>query len=344
MQARNKPQYRVKTMAEIRAEPRNGYTVATTFAGGGGSSTGYEMAGYSVIWANEFVEAARATYRANHPDTHLDPRDIRDVQAADILKACNIKAGELDIFDGSPPCNSFSTAGKVQKKWGQVSEYYGKKQVCDDLFFDYARILRDLQPKVFIAENVSGLTRGVCKGYFLRILQELKSCGYKVEARLLAAHRLGVPQMRVRVIFIGVRQDLAAAPVFPKPLPYVYTIRDAIEGLRDDVEPQAWLSGKSQAAWHETTPGKHHKKYHTRWKSVYNEPAHTLCAAGGVWHPVQPREFSIAEMKRLNSVPDDYILHGSYRERYERCGLCVPPVMMMHIAAAVRDGILDKLK
>lgn len=335
-------------MAEIRAEPRNGYTVATTFAGGGGSSTGYEMAGYSVIWANEFVEAARATYRANHPNTHLDPRDIRDVQAADILKACNIKAGELDLFDGSPPCNSFSTAGKLAKNWGEKHTYYGKQQVCDDLFFEYSRLLKDLQPRVFIAENVSGLVKGVSKGYFLRILAELKACGYNVEARVLDASRLGVPQSRQRVIFVGVRNDLGLPPVFPKPLPYVYTLADAIQSIEAPVEPRAWLTGKTLEAWQETKIGKAHHKHFSYVRCAWNKPCPTItdkAAAGiGVHHPTQPRTFSLAEVKRLGGFPDDYRLMGSFREAYGRVGLCVPPVMMMHIAAAVRDGILDKLK
>ncbi len=113
------------------------------------------------------------------------------------------------MLDGSPPCASFSTAGKREEGWGKVKLYSDARQRTDDLFFEYARILKGLQPKVFVAENVAGLVRGTAKGYFKLILAELKDCGYRVEARLLDARWLGVPQMRERVIFVGVRNDLA---------------------------------------------------------------------------------------------------------------------------------------
>ncbi len=128
-------------------------------------------------------------------------------------------------------CASFSTAGKRQKGWGQVKSYSDTEQRSDDLFFEYARLLRGIQPRAFVAENVSGLVKGVAKGYFLEILKALKDCGYRVEARLLDAQWLGVPQARKRIIFVGVRNDLERDPAFPSPLPYRYSIRDALPWL-----------------------------------------------------------------------------------------------------------------
>ena len=224
----SKPPYRVPTMAEIRALPWNGYKVASTFSGGGGSSTGYKMAGYRVVWASEFIPAAQDTYRANHPDTILDTRDIRAVTAADILRATGLREGELDLFDGSPPCASFSTAGKREAGWGTVKNYSDTKQRTDDLFFEFSRLVRGLRPKVFVAENVSGLVKGTAKGYFKLILADLKAAGYRVEAQVLDAQWLGVPQARQRLIFVGVRDDLGVAPAHPSPLPYRYTVRDAL--------------------------------------------------------------------------------------------------------------------
>jgi len=89
-------------------------------------------------------------------------------------------------------------------------------------------LVRGLQPKVFLAENVSGLVKGTARGYFLEILAALKACGYRVQSRLLDAQWLGVPQMRQRIIFVGVRNDLGLEPRFPKPLPYRYSLRDAL--------------------------------------------------------------------------------------------------------------------
>jgi DNA (cytosine-5)-methyltransferase 1 len=234
-----KPHYRVPSMTEIRAIPPNGLTVASTFAGGGGSSTGYRMAGYRVVWANELTQSARDSYAANMaPGTILDGRDIRAVQAADILSATGLAAGELDVFDGSPPCVSFSTAGKREKGWGRVTTSHDATQRQDDLFHEYARLLKGLQPRAFVAENVSGLIKGTAKGYFLEILAALKACGYRVEAKLLDAQWLGVPQMRQRVIFVGVRNDLGAGPAYPAPLSYRYSVRDALP----------WIVGASTAA------------------------------------------------------------------------------------------------
>lgn len=229
MQTTPKPPYRVPSMADIAAIPWNGCNVASVFSGCGGSALGYRMAGYRVLWANEFVPAAQATYRLNHPETFLDTRDIRQVQVQDILAQLDMASGELDLFDGSPPCQAFSTAGKREKGWGKDKTYeHGAKQKNETLFTEYIRLLRGLMPRVFVAENVSGLVKGVAKGYFKEILAALKACGYRVEARLLDAQWLGVPQMRSRIIFVGVRSDLDMKPVFPQPLPYRYSVREAL--------------------------------------------------------------------------------------------------------------------
>lgn len=223
-----KPPYQIPTIAEIQKIPFNGFEVVSTFSGAGGSSLGYRMAGFKILWANEFIPAAQEVYRANFPNTFLDKRDIRIVKPEEILKTIGMKRGELDLLDGSPPCASFSTAGNRNRDWGKIKKYSDTKQRTDDLFFEYVRILDGLQPKVFLAENVSGLVKGVAKGYFLMILAALKGCGYRVKAKLLDAQWLGVPQKRQRIIFIGVRNDLEIYPQFPKPFPYRYRIKDAI--------------------------------------------------------------------------------------------------------------------
>lgn len=215
-------------MAEIAALPPNGYSVISTFSGCGGSSLGYKMAGFKVLWANEFIPAAQEVYRLNHPQTLLNTNDIRSVTPADIFHETGLGPGELDIFDGSPPCAAFSTCGKREAGWGEVKNYSDTKQRVDDLFFEYVRLLRGIKPKVFVAENVSGLVKGVAKGYFKEIFRELVDSGYRVKAKVLDASWLGVPQARQRLIFIGVRNDLNLDPVHPKPLPYQYTVRDAL--------------------------------------------------------------------------------------------------------------------
>jgi len=234
---RMKPPYRVPLMTEIRALPWNGYTAASTFSGCGGSSLGYKMAGFKVAWASEFIPAAQETYRANHPGTILDTRDIRTVQPEEVLAALKMQPGDLDLLDGSPPCASFSTAGKREAGWGKVKKYSDGAQRTDDLFHEFIRLVRGIRPKVFVAENVSGLVKGTAKGYFLEILAAMKASGYRVTCRVLDAQWLGVPQQRQRTIFIGVREDLNLDPVHPSPLPYRYSVRDALPWITTIGEP-----------------------------------------------------------------------------------------------------------
>jgi len=233
----NKPAYRVPLMSEISALPWNGFNVVSTFSGCGGSCLGYRMAGFKVLWANEFVPAVQESYKANAaPDCILDCRDIRAVQPEEILQATGLAEGEFDLFDGSPPCQAFSIAGKREKGWGKEKTYeHGASQYNETLFDEYIRLLRGLKPKVFVAENVSGLVKGVAKGYFLEILAALKESGYHVTCRILDAQWLGVPQRRQRVIFIGVRNNLGKEPVHPKPLPYRYSVRDALPWIGKSV-------------------------------------------------------------------------------------------------------------
>jgi site-specific DNA-cytosine methylase len=157
------------------------------------------------------------------------------VTGAEILAAVGRERGDVDVLEGSPPCASFSTAGKRSAGWGSVKPYSDTSQRVDDLFFEYARLVDEIRPRAFVAENVSGLVKGVAKGYFLEILRALRAPGYVVAARLLDAQWLGVPQARQRIIFVGVRADLVerygVGPAFPTPLRYRYSIRDALPGL-----------------------------------------------------------------------------------------------------------------
>ena len=214
-----KPPY-LSAMAALAAIGRP-LRVASLFSGCGGSSLGYKLAGLRVVYGNEFVAAAADVYAANFPTTYLDRRDIRTIAPAEILAAVGLEPGELDVLDGSPPCASFSMAGKRSSHWGQVKVYSETRQRTDDLFYEYARILAGIRPRVFVAENVAGLVRGVAKGYFKRIFAALGEAGYVVRAKLLDAAWLGVPQYRARLIFVGVRSDLVArysvGPAFPKP-------------------------------------------------------------------------------------------------------------------------------
>lgn len=301
-----KPPYRVPSMEEVRALPWNGFNAVSTFSGGGGSSTGYRMAGFRVRWANEMVESARDTYRANMaPDTVLDGRDIRQVRPEDILGATGLAEGEIDLFDGSPPCDPFSTAGKREAQWGKVKPYLGKAQRTDDLFYEYARLIRGTKPRAFVAENVSGLVKGSAKGYFLRILAELKGRGYRVEAKLLDAQWLGVPQARQRLIFVGVREDLGRVPAFPAPLPHRYTVRDALPHIMRVVHDTSGTWGKgdvTDSPCPTITVGVNAvNSYHFR---VEREADMTGYAVGAEWDNLAPCEQSSKYFNLVRAHPD----------------------------------------
>ena len=231
-------------MAEINAMPRNGMSLVSLFSGAGGSCLGARWAGFETLWASEFIESARDVYRANHPTPVVDERDIRDVDPDELLKTIGKQRGEVDVLEGSPPCASFSMAGKRDRgDWTAPKVYSETTQRVDDLFHEFARILEGVQPRAFVAENVPGLVIGKAKGYFVEIFKRLESAGYAVAARVLDAQWLGVPQRRRRLIFVGTRVDLELEPPFPTPLPYRYSIRDALPevlGLMIDYRTSSW--------------------------------------------------------------------------------------------------------
>lgn len=180
------------------------------------------------------------------------------------------------------------------------------------------------------------------------MLLALKQCGYCVSARLLDARWLGVPQMRQRLIFIGVREDLRVDPVHPIPLPYFYSAMEAIAGINNsaselkefDLKPY-----KMYRWWHRIRPGEGAIDRFNIIKPRLDGPSPTLTAIADVGcasacHPLEARKFTIKELRRLSSFPDDFILTGNYRQQVERIGRAVPPVMMAHIAKVIRNQIL----
>jgi len=218
------------------------FTVISTFAGGGGSSTGYRLAGGKILCVNEFVESAQDTYKSNYPNTPILPGDIKKLKGEDFLKAAGIQKGELDILDGSPPCSAFSVAGKREKGWNggehqqgewkieidtdndefvevgkkNIKKSDGKKKYSDnkdvenieDLFFEFIRIADEIQPKVIIGENVAGIMMGEAIKKYNEILKGFENIGYEAVGKVLNAADYGTPQARKRCFFIAVRNDI----------------------------------------------------------------------------------------------------------------------------------------
>lgn len=291
------------------------YTVISTFAGGGGSSLGYQWAGFKELLAIDFDKNACETLTANFPDLTVWNRDIKTVQPIEILKQCNLKKGELDILDGSPPCQGFSTAGKRNLNDSR-----------NDLFLDFVRLIKGLQPKIFIMENVSGMMKGRYKSKFNEILKTLKDTGYNVKVKLMNAMWYEVPQSRERLFFIGIRNDLDIEPSFPKPLDKVITVKEAIS--KDGYIRYRHNYSKGSCSFKE---------------SSFDKPLLTLTKRGTGW-TVSPEQFTEQELKILCSFPADYKLLGGYSTKWARLGNAVMPKMMYHIAKNIKENILEKLQ
>lgn len=345
----NLTKYKIPLVSEIKKNGATKFEVVSLFAGGGGSSTGYRMSGAKVLAINEFIAEARKTYRANWPDTIIFDGDVKDLNGMDILKAINKDRYALDLLDGSPPCSAFSTAGSRAKNWGKTKSYSETKQSkVEDLFFEYVRILRDIMPKMFVAENVSGLTKGVANGYLNMILRELRESGYNVEAKLLDARYLGVPQRRKRLIFVGVRNDLwrdeLSGKLHPRPLGYKVDLKTAFDNLTIEDEELRSLRLDQYAngrLLRDVVPGRSHKKRFNLKKCSPHDQSFCITATCGSLSAANPyhwdnRAFSVNEIKRIMSIPDDYELTGTYAQKVERLGRMVPPLMMKAIA----DNIL----
>lgn len=326
--------------------------VVSLFSGCGGSSLGYKMAGAEVLCAVEFIKSAADCYAANHTDTHVIVRDIRDIQGAEILGITGLRKGELDILDGSPPCASFSAVGKREKLWGKVKQYSNTKQRVDDLFFEYMRIVEELKPKIAIAENVKGLTQGKSKAILQQILDEFSKIGYTPNFKVLKACDFGAPQVRERVIIVATRNDITtSAFIYPEPThekeQYI-SVREAISDINNSAEEIEVLlaAGKKYAnmqKWDEIpSPGMYHPVRFNVGKNRWDYPSYAITytdsklSAAGLCHPFEKRRHTIAEMKRLMGFPDSYVLLGTWQEQVERLGRSVCPQVICAVARQVK--------
>ena len=390
--------YKMKDVHDASNQEK--FKVISTFSGAGGSSTGYKLSGGKVLVANEFVLEAARSYAENYPDTVILPDDIKELSGKDFLDAAGIGVGELDILDGSPPCSAFSVSGslshniheeehidlwgnvtieKVPGKhsdgWSKTKNYSDGKKVenIEDLFFEFLRVAEEIKPKVIVAENVKGLTVGEAKSYFNKILNKFEEIGYDVCAQVLDSRYYGVSQTRTRVIFIGVREDVAEktgynfmniSQIFPKPDTEVIPVKDVMIDLEYDAEEVEYLTKKwiNTAYWKQTgskmpiDPDKvltgmdyHPKGHHFNLKRVSQyQPAPTITAMGsaettaGAFHWIEPRKLTLGELKRIMSLPDDFKLTGKWNQKAERCGRMVPPLMMKRIASSIYEKVLEK--
>lgn len=316
-------------------------TLISLFAGCGGSSLGYSMAGYRELLAVEWNDNAVATFKLNFPDVPVYHGDICKLTVKQVLKRTSLEPGELDLLDGSPPCQGFSTAGKRQLDDPRNS-----------LAMEFVRLLRGLRPKVFVMENVSGLVKGKMKLVFAEIMRELKVSGYNVKCRLMNAMYFQVPQSRQRLIWIGIRNSFEIEPKFLKPKSRLITVKNAFDSIyQGPVVYPDYNTALGQCCLN-MKPGQSADQY---WKKnwgyqlirlVWDKVAPTVSKGGGATghiHPAEPRKVSISELKRLCSFSDQFETVGKRTTVQNRLGNSVPPLFMRAIAGHIRAAVWPEL-
>jgi len=315
--------------------------VVSLFAGCGGSSLGYEMAGCKIRLAVEWDKDAGATYRLNFPQTPFWPGDITKLAADRALELSGVEPGELDVLDGSPPCQGFSMAGKRQIR-----------DPRNRLFEQYVRLLEAFRPRAFIMENVSGLVRGSMKLVFAEMTRELKAAGYRVSCRLMNAKWHGVPQSRQRLIWIGVREDLCIEPSHPPAQRTLIPVGEALKGCPPTGQV---LMGKFRGAWRLVPAGGTMRDALISSSSHFNDvvkldprkPAKTVLSTASPYGFAtmcrwdQPRALSIREAKRLMSFPDEFIIPEDlpYKRAWKLLGNAVPPLLTEAVARHLMNRI-----
>jgi DNA (cytosine-5)-methyltransferase 1 len=354
------------------------FSVVSTFAGGGGSSTGYKLAGGHILFANEFIPEAVKTYNSNYPDTKVSDIEIRKVtrnkKVKEWFQIYGVNVGEYDILDGSPPCSTFSSAGKGKKKMEEKNVRYSdsKQDRLGMLIHDFVYIANVTKPKVVIMENVPNIKSS---DVFKKAISQLSKYNYIVTYGILTSSNFNVPQRRRRLFVLGVRKDIAdkvgikdekdLLTIYPKGSSYEPSIKDGIKDLKiNSSEKDLLLSNNRRSMTHHLlkalpfNPSDSIKisDIDKSWKSDFNlvrsswdHPCPTLTqmgqqmGRGGIFHPSENRVFTIAELKRLTGLPDDYVLTGSFNKKAERIGRMVPPLMTKALAESVYTNILSKI-
>lgn len=297
--------------------------VVSLFSGAGGLDLGFKMAGNDIIWANDIYADAVATYEKNLGN-HIILGDISSISTDNIP--------DCDIVIGGFPCQGFSVANT-------------KRHAADErnaLYKQLIRVIDAKSPKFFLAENVKGIKTLERGKVFQMILDDFSSMGYKVVSNTLNAADYGVPQKRLRVIIVGVRNDIDFEYSFPSPtnsecgekgLPPWVSVAEAMEPIPDPDLPNS-------------LPNHDYSKYKLQFNGYLGhraldpgKPAPTVTARGddkgGVVvlpHPNGLRRMSCRELAAVQSFPLDFVFCGNRSSVYRQIGNAVPPLLGYAVA------------
>lgn len=334
-------------------------SVFSCFACGGGSTMGYKLSGFDVLGCNEIDPKMMEAYRVNHNPkySYLEP-----IQTFKQRKDLPDELYNLDILDGSPPCSSFSMAGNREKDWGKKKKFREgqAEQVLDNLFFDFIDLTAELKPKVVIAENVKGILLGNAREYVRNIYREFDRAGYYLQHWLLDASKMGVPQRRERVFFIGLRKDLAEPfmervdlfTVLPKlvlefdepEIPFKEIFRDYTDRPLSNHYKKFWdirEFGDIDFSVSSARMGKN-PNAQFQYKYLYMDKVSNTITAGEQCVLFDyPRYRNFDELTEGGSYPKDYNFMSNKVEYL--IGMSVPPVMIAQIADQVYLQWLSKL-
>lgn len=318
--------------------PLKEYKVLELFAGAGGLAIGLEKAGIKCVALNEIDKWACQTLRENRPTWNVLEGDIKDLNFDEYRN-------EVDVVTGGFPCQAFSYAGKQ----------LGFEDARGTLFYEFARVVKEVNPPICIGENVRGLLshdKGKTLAGMISILDEI---GYNVvPVQVLKAIHYRVPQKRERLILVGVRKDIDIKYKYPKPHQSIYNLSDALkkgrlydsdvplsEGSKYPKQKKEILDLIPPKGYWRDLPLDLQKDY--MGKSFYlgggktgmarrigwDEPSLTLTCSPAQkqterCHPDETRPFTVREYARIQTFPDNWKFSGSISQQYKQIGNAVP--------------------
>lgn len=327
-------------------KPDKDVKVFTTFSCGGGSSMGYKRAGFQVLGNVEIDPKINAMYcKNNHPKYNFC-MDLREFNKLEDLPE---ELYHLDILDGSPPCTTFSTAGKREETWGKKKKFREgqAEQTLDDLFFVFLDTVEKLKPKIVIAENVVGMVKGNAKGYINMIVKRFHEIGYDVQLFQLNSAFMDVPQARHRIFFVANNQGYGKIALNFKNDPVLFgevrsetgkefssdssvmrqLIRQARKGDRTVADVAKRIAGVDN-------------KYFTALIIGDDMVAPTITSNGTISRFCDKMLCSDEDFRNVQGFPQDYDFCGNDVQYV--CGMSVPPNMMANVAQEVYDQWLKK--
>lgn len=336
--------------------PNKQYTAVELFAGAGGLALGLEEAGFDTLGLVELDKYACQTLRFNRPNWNVIEKDIIEVAEMGIRNFIDAPIGEVDLLSGGFPCQTFSYAGKKM----------GLSDARGTMFYYYAKVLEQMLPKMFLAENVKGLVNHDNGRTLATMIKVFSDIGYKVQWKVLKALDYDVAQKRERIVIVGIRNDLAKmhdlSYQLPNPYGYTLTLRDILKNVPESAGAKYPESKKkvldlvpAGGYWRdidqEIAKDYMGKSYYSGGgrtgmarRLSWDEPSLTLTCSPAQkqterCHPDETRPFTVSEYARIQSFPDTWTFDCSMSNAYKQIGNAVP----VNLAKAVGLSIVDVL-